>query len=45
VNFNGVVDFNDLLEMLKLYFDEDPRTDVRGDRVIDFNDFLVYPNQ
>jgi hypothetical protein len=45
LNFDGVVDFNDLLEFLNLYVSADPRADLNEDGVVDFNDFLEYLNQ
>jgi hypothetical protein len=43
-NFDGTVDFNDLLEFLNNYNGLAPRADVNGDGVIDFNDLLEFLN-
>jgi len=44
LNGDGIVDFNDLLEYLNLYNDEDPDADLNGDGIVDFNDLLEYLN-
>jgi hypothetical protein len=44
LNRDGVVDFNDLLEYLNLYNEEDPDADLNEDGVVDFNDLLEYLN-
>jgi hypothetical protein len=45
LNADGVVDFNDFLEFLNLYNDQNPLVDLNDDGVVDFNDLLDYLNQ